>query len=163
MKLPPYQFVAQMSAAFAVVVSLGFVAFEMKLSRDFAKAEMYQQRIAMDMEAHQHLLDVDAWREGAKKVRLNEQRSRNEKWALVNRADIYMLLAENVYYQRQLGLMDDEEWSVFQHNMVWMLNTPCYRQYFEVQRNGFRKEFATEIDKMYSKLAEIDCPPTSDE
>ncbi|MEP0202495.1 MAG: hypothetical protein ABJ084_03850, partial [Halioglobus sp.] len=60
MKLPTYQFVAQMSAAFAVVVSLGFVAFEMKLSRDFAKAEMYQQRIAMEMGAKVSTLDVDA-------------------------------------------------------------------------------------------------------
>ncbi|MEP6360456.1 MAG: hypothetical protein ABJ084_15370, partial [Halioglobus sp.] len=149
--------------AFAVVVSLGFVAFEMKLSRDFAKAEMYQQRIAMEMGAKVSTLDVDAWREGTKKVRLNEQRTRAEKWALIGRADISMLQAENVHYQYQLGLMDENDWSVWQYNMVWMLNTPCYRQFFERERNAFRKNFVTEVERIYSNLTEIDCPPTSDE
>ncbi len=37
---PTYQFVAQMFAAIGVIVSLGFVAYELKQSRDLAIAEL---------------------------------------------------------------------------------------------------------------------------
>ena len=40
MKLPTYQFVAQMGAAFAVVASLALVAYELKQSRDLAVGEL---------------------------------------------------------------------------------------------------------------------------
>ena len=50
MKLPTYQFVAQMGAAFAVVTSLALVAYELKLSRDMAMADVYQQAAAMAVE-----------------------------------------------------------------------------------------------------------------
>ena len=116
----------------------------------------------MEVEAKLSALDVDAWREGTKKVRLNEQRTGAEKLALVTDADITMLQAENVHYQHQLGLMYADDWSVWQHNLKWVLATPCYRQFFKSNRNAFRKIFATEIDNMYSNLPEVECPPTSD-
>ncbi|MEH6587764.1 MAG: hypothetical protein V7720_14475 [Halioglobus sp.] len=158
MKLPTYQFVAQMAAAFAVVASLGLVAYELKLSRDIAKADVYQQNVVMDQNVVLQLFDAEAFRDAARKRDLGEDLSKKELNLFVKRADISMLNAENVLYQHKLGLLDKEDWAVWTHAMEWMLTTPCYREFFEKQRDGYRKEFAVEIDKLYAKLPEIDCP-----
>ena len=64
MKLPSYQFVAQMGAAFAVVVSLGFVAFELKQARDVATAELAISVIQMEIETRLAVLDVESYNSG---------------------------------------------------------------------------------------------------
>ena len=158
MKLPTYQFVAQMSAALAVVVSLGFVAYELKLSRDIAVAEVYQARVAMDQALRMYSSDPNALREAFRKERRGEEPSKDDVMASVMQTDLHMTSPENVFFQYQIGLLDEDEWSVWKHNMEWMLNIPCYREYFEEQRGGFRKDFAAEIDKLLAELPETDCP-----
>ena len=109
MKLPPYQFVAQMSATFAVVVSLGFVPYELKLARDIAKAEVYLQRTALDQNYRLHMLDAEATRKAERKLRNGEEAlSKHETRALLYQADTAIMSAENVFYQYQLGLLDEE-------------------------------------------------------
>lgn len=158
MELPTYQFMAQVSAALAVVISLGFVAYELKLSRDIAKAEVYQERTAMDQAWRMHLFDPKAAMEANRKHKLGHEITEGEMGLIVQTADIAIMSAENVSFQYQLGLLDEGEWSVWKHNMEWMLTTPCYREYFEDQRAGFRRAFAEEVEKLYSELPEIDCP-----
>ena len=158
MRLPNYQFVAQMSAALAVVISLGFVAYELKLARDIAKAEVYQARTAMDQNYRISTFDSAALHEVFRKVDRGEALSDEEVKLRVINADIAIMTAENVFYQYQLGLLDEEEWAVWLSNMGWMLETPCYRSYFERNRNGFRKPFADEIDKLFATSNVPDCP-----
>ena len=158
MKLPSYQFLAQMSAALAVVISLGFVAYELKLARDIAKAEVYQQRTAIDQNYRLHMLDARAARKAERKLkRGKEALSEDEIDVLVYQADTAIMSAENVFYQYQLGLLDKEEWLVWRRNMKWMLSTPCYRSYFNRSKDGYRKEFAGEVESIYSELPESDC------
>lgn len=59
---PTYQFIAQMFAASGVIVSLGFVAYEMKQSRDIAVAELNLQQSYYAAEYFLALTDTDAWR-----------------------------------------------------------------------------------------------------
>lgn len=158
MKLPTYQFVAQICAALAVALSLVFVTYELKLSRDVARAEVYQQRTAIDQNYRLHMLDARAAREAERKLRHGEEAlSEDEIDVLVYQADTAIMSAENVFYQYQLGLLDKEEWLVWRRNMNWMLSTPCYRSYFNRSKDGFRKEFAAEIESIYSELPESDC------
>jgi hypothetical protein len=49
MKLPTYQWFGQMLAATGVIISISLLAYEMKLSRDIAKADVYAQGAAMNM------------------------------------------------------------------------------------------------------------------
>lgn len=147
-----------MAAAFAVVASLGLVAYELKLSRDIARAEVFQQNVTMDQNLALQLFDVEAYREAVRKRNLGEELSKRELGLFVRRSDMSILNAENVFFQYQLGLLDEEEWSVWANAMVWMLTAPCYREFFEKQRGGYRKAFVAEIDKLYAKIPETDCP-----
>ena len=158
MKLPPYQFVAQMSATFAVVVSLGFVPYELKLARDIAKAEVYLQRTALDQNYRLHMLDAEATRKAERKLRNEEEAlSKDEIGHLLFQADTAIMSAENVFYQYQLGLLDEEEWLVWRRNLNWMLSTPCYREYFNRSRDAYREGFAAEIEDIYSQIPDSDC------
>ena len=158
MKLPSYQFFAQMSAAFAVVVSLGFVAYELKLARDIGKAEVYLQRTTLDQNYRLTMLDAEATREAERKLASGgEPLSEEDIDHLLYQVDTAIMSAENVFYQYQLGLLDREEWLVWRRNMNWMLSTPCYRYFFNKNKDGFRKAFAAEIEEIYSGMPESGC------
>ena len=61
MKLPTYQFVAQMCAAIAVVGSLGLVAYELKQSRDMAVAELMLTTYMEEKDIFLAVADIDAY------------------------------------------------------------------------------------------------------
>jgi hypothetical protein len=63
MKLPTYQWIGQMMAALGVVLSLVLVAYELKLSRDTARADVYQQSASMTMEYQAALLANESYQE----------------------------------------------------------------------------------------------------
>jgi hypothetical protein len=152
------QWLGQIFAALGVTISLCLVAYEMNLARDVALADVYQQRVAMDLSYRLHLLDSKEVVATNQKV-LSEEGvlSEKETWILVNDADVAIMGAENAFYQYQLGLFDEEEWMVWRYNMKWMLETTCYRSYFNFHRQGFRKEFAAEVDSLYLEIPESDC------
>ena len=158
MKLPTYQWFAQMLATMGVIISISLLAYEMKLSRDIALADVYQQRVAMDLSYRLHLLDSKEVVAASEKLRRGQEvLSERETGILVNDADVAVMGAENAFYQYQLGLLDEEEWMVWRHNMKWMLETPCYRSYFNFHREGYRKEFAEEVDSLYVEIPKSDC------
>lgn len=111
MKLPTYQFVAQMCAAFAVVVSLGFVAYELKQSRDLAVAELLQEMHFARAQANLDVLDVEAFNRAVYKLLVSgEEYTWVEKKNLerVMSFDSELLRAE--FHLWEMGLTRDGEW-----------------------------------------------------
>jgi hypothetical protein len=68
MKLPTYQFIAQIAAAFAVVASLALVAYELKQSRDLASAELTISVLALEMDKYELVMDVEVYNQALEKV-----------------------------------------------------------------------------------------------
>jgi hypothetical protein len=71
MKLPTYQFVAQIGAAFAVVASLGLVAYELKQSRDLAVGELALSVYDAEADLYLTILDAEAYNRGIYKMESN--------------------------------------------------------------------------------------------
>jgi hypothetical protein len=69
MKMPTYQWIGQMLAALGVVLSLALVAYELKLSRDMARADVYQQSAAMTMEYQANMLSNESLQPALEKHR----------------------------------------------------------------------------------------------
>ncbi|MEP5569886.1 MAG: hypothetical protein ABJN62_18735 [Halioglobus sp.] len=158
MKLPTYQLISQISAAVVVAISLGFVAYELKLSRDIAKAEIFQARITMEQDWLIHIFDAELLAEAGRKLANGQELSKEEVHARLFAADMSMIHTMNVFYQHQLGLLDDDEWSTWNHGMEWRVTTPCYREFFESERGSYRKDFAVVIEKALESFPKTDCP-----
>jgi hypothetical protein len=157
MKLPTYQWFGQMFAATGVIISISLLAYEMKLSRDIAAADVYQQRTAMDISLALSSLPVEKIYAVLEKERRDEALNEEEARLLVIHADIWMFSVENGFYQYRLGLQDEEDLSVLRWQLKRFLATPCYREVFNKSRQGFREDFAAEVDAVLAKTPKVDC------
>ena len=111
MKLPSYQFVAQMGAAFAVVVSLGFVAFELKQARDVATAELAISVIQMEIETRLAVLDVESYNSGIYKEEVSgEELTHMERTNRYRVTDTNILRWSAKHVLWSFGLLPDGEW-----------------------------------------------------
>ena len=159
MKLPTYQFVAQMGAAFAVVVSLGFVAYELKLTRDTAKADVYQQSAAMTMEYQASKLSNERLQDAFEKGREDpSQLSKRELYLILDYFDGWMWQKEAQFYQHQIGMSDETEWETHQKSIMLIGEYPCYRQSWS--RGGqdmVRTDFAVEVNRIWADAPEPEC------
>jgi hypothetical protein len=111
MKLPAYQFLAQMSAALAVVVSLGFVAYELKQSRDLAVAELLQETYLARAQTNIYVLDVDAYNSAYYKEAVSgEELTWLEKKAFDRVMQYEIALIATEFHLWEMGLIRDGEW-----------------------------------------------------
>ena len=150
MKLPTYQWLGQMFAAIGVVTSLGFVAYELKLTRDAAMADVFQQRSSADMEYHANRLNNPDLREALNKPL--EKLTRADILLAADYYDGFMISNESIFFQFTRGLAEPEEWSR-QSAMIRDFGTyPCYQ---ELWRTGlesyFRQDFIAEVNRIWKK------------
>lgn len=119
MKLPTYQFAAQMAAAFTVVASLALVAYELKQARDVATAELSLAVIAMEAEDLRSVLDVKSYNSFIYKSEVSgeelthmEKKNRDR----VFRSDVVQVHAKFILWES--GLLAEGEW---QHQRLRIL------------------------------------------
>lgn len=111
MKLPAYQFVAQMGAAFAVVASLGLVAYELKQNRDLAVGELALSVYEAESSLYLEILDADAYNRGVQKIESGED---NLTWAEQKNLFRIIMASNGITIAKfqlwTLGLLSDSEW-----------------------------------------------------
>jgi hypothetical protein len=157
MKLPTYQWFGQVLAATGVIISISLLAYEMKLSRDIASADIYQQRVAMDISMLLNRQPTELVYEVYGKLSRGEELNKEETALHVDVVEGWITSKENVFFQHQLGLLDDKEWIVQRFNLKNFLQTHCYWEFYNSNRQGYREDFAAEIDAIYTEIAKVDC------
>jgi hypothetical protein len=157
MKLPTYQWFGQMLAATGVIISISLLAYEMKLARDIAKADVYAQGAAMNMTMVLSTMPSEQIRAAMEKRGRDEVLSEEETSLLVDHIDAWIFTVENGFYQYQLGLQGEDEWSVHRYSLKRYLAFPCYREVFNSARKGFRKDFAAEVEVIFAEIPKVDC------
>jgi hypothetical protein len=111
MKLPTYQFVAQMGAAIAVVGSLGLVAYELKQSRDMAIGELALSVYQAEAGQYLAVLDSEAYNRAVYKKEVSgEELTWGERKNLVRIITSANGITIAKYQLWNLGLLSDGEW-----------------------------------------------------
>ena len=151
-----YQFVAQMCAALAVVVSLGFVAYELKLNREMAMADIYAQSVATAVDYHAQMMSNEVL-----------QNSRGKSTSEISKQELRMHVAEWMgwmwmkeahFFQYKVGMIDDIEWEVHQRVIQGMGEGPCFRYAWNKWgANGVRDDFASEVETIWADIPEKAC------
>jgi len=161
MKLPTYQFVAQIGAAFAVVASLGLVAYELKQSRDLAVGELALSVYDAEADLYLTILDAEAYNRGIYKMESNggeltwDERKNYWRVMMANQANT---IAKFELWK--LGLLSDAEWewSVQQMKRNWT-ERPEDREIM-YEGNLRNPEFLEMLDKLTTEWeAENDTAP----
>jgi len=142
MKLPYYQFFAQMGAAFAVVASLALVAYELKLNREVAMAQIYQDRTAMISDHIIGTMGIEAFQQALSKQSVSEAEQR----LLDDDQLVSLLFVDNTHYQYTLGLIPDEEWTVvlagLKREVRYIVDDGHLLKRWTENNFGFRASFA---------------------
>ncbi len=159
MKLPTYQWLGQMFATLGVILSLGFVAYELKLSRDTAMADIFQQRNTAEMEHYGKLVDNVALHRAWNKVSFTGEPLTPEDIMLMTYfIDGWMQSKESIFYQTRLGLSDQDEWAVHQAMISTFGYMPCYAKHWDIQRKFYRADFVQLVDRLWGDVEIPDCP-----
>ena len=160
MKMPIYQFVAQMAAALAVVASLALVAWELKQSRDIGIATLHQQSAASMMDfwsnSNQNEPLVAAW------LQLREDPSRLTRsqisrlsWNVTG----FLFQTESDFITYRMGLMDEKSWAGRLESIRIYAEMPCYVNYWEtIARREFSTHFVAEVERVWAMVEKADCP-----
>jgi hypothetical protein len=155
MKLPAYQFIAQMSAAFAVVASLGFVAYELKQARDIALAEIYQHKTELMMGLNMALADYPELLDA--QLKLNESPEKleeREMYLLFSRFSASMSYFENNHFLYLYGMVTEEQMDTIRAEIGRWFDNQLYRQWWidSSIRGSWRASFAAEVDRILAGL-----------
>jgi hypothetical protein len=146
MKLPSYQFFAQMGAAFAVVASLALVAYELKLNREVAMAQIYQERTAILSDHIRGTMGIEAFQQALTSRKLKQPVSETEQRLLDDDQHVLLLFFDNTHYQYTLGLIPDEEWAVvldaLKAEARYLVDEGHLLNHWNETKFGFRASFA---------------------
>lgn len=128
---PTYQFIAQMFAATGVIISMGFVAYELKQSRDIAIAELNLEQSYATAEFFLTLIDAEAWRSAEiKRVVSGEELNLEERQAIVTAYVHTQMLRNNNWMLNELGLGREGEWSASEEEIKADMADPIYFEYW---------------------------------
>jgi len=149
MKLPSYQFVAQMGAAFAVVASLALVVYELKLNRELAMAQIYQERTAILIDHIRGTMGIEAFQQALTSKMMKQSVGKTEQRLLDDDLQALLLFFDNTHYQYTLGLVPEEEWAVVldatKERARDIVDDGHLLEYWNETNFGFRASFAAII------------------
>jgi hypothetical protein len=133
----------------AVAVSLVFVGYELKLSRDIAIADIYQQRTELGFqlikESSGNEEFVTAWH----KLKRGEKLTDYEEALLDSDYLRWLTHWENLHFQYQMGLLTQEQWDASYYGLRLMVTEEQFQRHWNVfDQNMWRGSYKSLINSL---------------
>ena len=141
----------QLAASVGVILSLIFVGLEIQQSRQIAIADIYQQRAAMVIQVQQGQYSGEDYNAAVSKFYRGEELAANERGLLRFAQNPWFSYWENNHFQYQIGLLSEEQWLSSRNSMLDRFKEPLYQEWWESQRQEWRKSFADEVDNVLAE------------
>ncbi len=156
MKLPSYQFLAQMGAACAVIVSLGFVAYELKQARDIALAQIYQDKSELIMSLNLAPLEYPELRDSSFKLWTSPEKLEERDLHILHSHFLaFLSYYENNHFLYQRGMITEEQMDTIRKEIAgWFNDNELYRHYWieSSERGSWRVSYAAEVNRILKGL-----------
>ena len=132
----------------AVAVSLVFVGFEIKQSRDIAMADIYQQRTEFAIQLITDSHGNEAFVSGMAKLRRGEELTEYEHAQIT--ANLYRWLnhGENLHFQYEAGLLTQEQWDAWQNALRRMFQDDSFLEAWKSGQDTWRASYANMINNL---------------
>lgn len=142
----------QIAALIGVILSLVFVGFEIRLSRQVAIADVFQQKTALAVQVQHGGMSAERYTVAIEKMLAEQPLTPHEKSMLQFYQNPWFQYWENVHFQHEIGLLSEAAWQGSRNSIRSRLRNPIYQEWWKTQRTYWREPFAIEVDGI---LAEV--------
>ena len=152
MKPPAYQWIGQMLAATAVAVSLGFVAFELKQSRDVAIAELTLSLQAVTRDSWLVGLDSDIYNAALIKLNKGDELTPVEL-DIANRAfNAANTISQTKFHLWNLGLLSEGEWEWEVKRIKAYMAEPDADSWWDIENWGANENYLQMLRELKAQV-----------
>ena len=125
---------------------------------NIAIADIYQQRASMWKDIEMGLYSPEQFESAYKKIWAeNVELTRFDMFVLNNATSVRFNYYESVHFQKQLGMISEEEWIATTLSISLEFYFPCSASYWEFARGFWRPSFASDVDKLIPKTGIPPC------
>ena len=144
---------AQIGASVAVLVTLIYLAIQVRQSAAIARSQSRQTQVGLDLELLKNVIELpEIAISHAQKGKLdNEAKVRLYYWLIA-----MMRSREHQWFQYLHGVIDEKSWESYRVAIRWVLNTERLRRYWQLIAEGFDPAFVSIVNE------QIQSPPRTE-
>ena len=141
-----------------IIASLIFVGYQIKLSRDIASADIYQNFMSMIIEIQLTSVTNEPLSQALVKDRLGEEElTFYEQYLIWRWLETLMTAKDNLLIQHRLGLVSDDLWEIERRNISAQMEWACFRDYWSGASYAYSDDFAREVESALEAYPIEDC------
>jgi len=141
-----------------IIASLVFVGYQIKLSRDIASADIYQNFMSMIIEIQLTGVTNEPLSQALVKDQLGEEElTFYEQYLIWGWLETLMTAKDNLLIQHRLGLVSDDLWEIERRNISAQMGWACFRDYWSGASYAYSDDFAREVESALEAYPIEDC------
>ena len=153
MTLEDWAYIAQILGVIVVVVTLAYVAIQVRQSTQLLRSESRQVSLSTDQGGVYKFIEFPGL---GKSLSATEKPSFEEKTQLLFWMVAQMRAREHEWLQYQSGALDGDTWLSYRDVIYFVLGTPRARALWELCRPYFNKAFVELVSEMISEAPCVD-------
>ncbi len=140
--------IAEIVGAAAVVITLAYLAIQIRNGTRVARSATRQAIAEMSMSMGTDLVADKELTVALLKDFKSEELDEADWVRLLARNYIAMRHYENIYYQYQTGMIEEDEWQGFRRNLKAMLQWRSAREYWKNESQYYSDAFRAEVQRI---------------
>ena len=147
-----YRIIVELTSVVAIILSLVFLALEVKQSNQLAKAEIRQALNVTDMEVYKVQMEEDIIAKALYKINKNLPIDDYEEYQLNEFQKFNFRDFDNSFYQYRIGLFDENVWFAYRRIIKSLLTENYIMIMWGNSNQSFSIEFQDEVNNIIKEI-----------
>ena len=147
-----YRIIVELTSVVAIILSLVFLALEVKQSNQLAKAEIRQALNVTDMEVYKVQMEEDIIAKALYKINKNLPIDDYEEYQLNEFQKFNFRDFDNSFYQYRIGLFDENVWFAYRRIIKSLLTENYIMLMWRNSNQSFSIEFQDEVSNIIKEI-----------
>ena len=147
-----YRIIVELTSVVAIILSLMFLALEVKQSNQLAKAEIRQALNVTDMEVYKVQMEEDIIAKALYKINKNLPIDDYEEYQLNEFQKFNFRDFDNSFYQYRIGLFDENVWFAYRRIIKSLLTENYIMLMWRNSNQSFSIEFQDEVNNIIKEI-----------
>jgi uncharacterized protein (UPF0212 family) len=147
-----YRIIVELTSVVAIILSLVFLALEVKQSNQLAKAEIRQALNVTDMEVYKVQMEEDIIAKALYKINKNLPIDDYEEYQLNEFQKFNFRDFDNSFYQYRIGLFDENVWFAYRRIIKSLLTENYIMLMWRNSNQSFSIEFQDEVSNIIIEI-----------
>jgi hypothetical protein len=147
-----YRIIVELTSVVAIILSLMFLALEVKQSNQLAKAEIRQALNVTDMEVYKVQMEEDIIAKALYKINKNLPIDDYEEYQLNEFQKFNFRDFDNSFYQYRIGLFDENVWFAYRRIIKSLLTENYIMLMWRNSNQSFSIEFQDEVSNIIIEI-----------